>query len=402
MKKKIIPSPSQFLIFLLFLSTTLLSCSSSTDEDIPNTTPETVEDTKNDESENDSPNSSLNPEQATSGVIRGISAMEFVKEMNIGWNLGNSMDVEARDKTQWGNPLPTTAMIEAIAKKGFTTLRIPVTWSYHQGNAPDYAIEASYLDAVQDIVDVALSQGMHVIINTHHEDPWVIPTNVSAVDVNPRLASLWTQVADRFKTYGDYLIFESLNEPRHEGTPEEWQGGTEEGRSMVNEYHKTCLDAIRATGENNTSRFVMISPYAAGSSDLAMNSLQIPNDDTNIIISIHSYFPFEFTLNEGGTSSWGSPTEKAQLESELERIKNKWIIGENRPVILGEWGTLFKNNNAVRSDYASSYVNGSLSRGMIPILWDNGSQNELGLLNRNSLTWNWHSDVIDAIIDASR
>ena len=74
-----------------------------------------------------------------------ISPDELVLKMGVGWNLGNSFDVESRDKTLWGNPLPTKEMIDLVANSGFKTLRIPVTWGYHQDENSPYTIETDYL-----------------------------------------------------------------------------------------------------------------------------------------------------------------------------------------------------------------------------------------------------------------
>jgi endoglucanase len=394
------------ILKLFFFAFTILtiSCSGNNDGIVEMIEPIDAENSNPDENEQEpeqNGNTNLNTEQATSGEIRSITSMELVAEMGIGWNLGNSMDVEAEDKTLWGNPLPTKSMIVEVANRGFSTLRLPVTWDYHLEAEAPFSVDPNFLDRIQEIVDYALEAGMHVILNTHHEDTWIVPTNTAEPMVKVRLSALWTQISERFITYGDYLIFETLNEPRYEGSPEEWTGGTAEGRAVVNEYHRVSLNAIRATGGNNLNRHIMISPYAASSYDFAMNELQIPNNDDKVIISIHSYFPFDFTLNQTGTANWGSNEEINALIDELERIRNKWIITEKRPVILGEWGVTFKNNNQVRENYVRSYVSESLSRGLLPIVWDNGLENELGLFDRRNNRWNWHSNVVNAILEAS-
>lgn len=328
------------------------------------------------------------------GEIRDISSMEFVAEMGIGWNLGNSFDVVDADKTVWGNPLPTSNHINAIKELGFETLRIPVTWDFHMMDRAPYTVEAPYLARVKNIVEAGLRNGMHVIINTHH-DEWIIPTNAQAPAVNARLASLWTQIAKYFEAYGDKLIFETMNETRLRGSAEEWSGGTAEGRAVLNDYHKTCVDAIRATGGNNAKRHIMVSTYAASTSANAMADLVIP-EDPNIIISIHTYFPWSFAGQEGGgTNIWGSNAEKAALDAELDRVKERWITQENRPVILGEWGSIDKNNLTARVDYAAYYARAAMTRGMIPVIWDDGGN--FGLYDRHAGNWKYESIALAAV-----
>jgi endoglucanase len=100
--------------------------------------------------------------------------------------LGNTLDTEDVDKTAWGNPITTKAMIDAVAEKGFKTLRLPVTWRFHTGSAPDYILESDWLDRVEDIANFALSNEMYVIINVHHDDEWIIPTYENAPAVKDR------------------------------------------------------------------------------------------------------------------------------------------------------------------------------------------------------------------------
>lgn len=320
-----------------------------------------------------------------SGVIRDMTSAELVGEMGVGWNLGNSFDVIAEDKTFWGNPLPTSGQISTVKQMGFGTLRIPVTWAFHQRETFPYTIEADYLNRVTEVVNYGLSNQMHVIINVHHDDDWILPTFEASEQVVERLGSLWTQVAEHFQLYGDSLIFETLNEPRLKGSPEEWSGGTSEGREVINLYHQAALDAIRATGGNNERRHIMISTYAASTVPDAMEDLVIPNDDPNIIISQHSYFPWVFAGQEDGVSEWGTEQERADLSQELDRIRDKWITQEGRPVILGEWGTVDRNNLAERVEYTRYYAEEAIARGMLPIVWDDGGN--FGLLDRGGLVW---------------
>lgn len=339
--------------------------------------------------------------QFDDGVMRNLSSFDIVDEMKIGWNLGNSLDAEGPDETFWGNPVTTRAMIDAIADRGFNTVRVPVTWRFHQGPAPDYTVESEWLDRVEEVVNYVRANDMYVIINVHHDDPWIIPTFSNANTVSDRLSKLWTQIANRFRNYSDYVIFETLNEPRFENSPEEWTGGTAEGREVVNRYHEASLNAIRATGGNNASRQIMIATYAASTLPVAMNALEIPNDDVNTIISLHSYFPFPFTL--GGTdTTWGTANDRQQLDDEMDRIKTRFI-DNGKAVVLGEWSSGNQNNTPDRLVHATFYAEAAASRGMASVWWDNGnsgvSNDGLAVFNRLNITWPF-GNIADAIIQA--
>ena len=144
------------------------------------------------------------------GTMRNITSIDVVSEMKTGWNLGNSLDVEGPDETYWGNPATTKTMIDSVSARGFKTLRVPVTWRFHQGPAPNYLVEANWLDRVEEIVNYGRANNMYVILNVHHDDTWIIPTYDQADEVKDRLSKLWTQVAERFKNYSDFLIFQTL------------------------------------------------------------------------------------------------------------------------------------------------------------------------------------------------
>ncbi|WP_300022981.1 glycoside hydrolase family 5 protein [uncultured Maribacter sp.] len=379
-------SPLLILMSISFL----IGCSST--ENQVNTSSEEIDNIE-------TPSDDSVPGETINETMRDISPKEFVLDMGSGWNLGNTLDTEDVDVTAWGNPLTTKPMIDEIANMGFKTLRLPVTWQYHTGSAPDYILESDWLDTVENIANYALSNNMYVIINIHHDDEWIVPTYENAPYVKDRLIKIWTQIANKFKPYGDYVIFETLNEPRYEGSPEEWEGGTEEGRDVVNQYHQVSVDAIRATGGNNAIRKIMVSTYAAGTGENVLEDYLVPNNDENIIVSIHSYSPYLFSL-AGTDPTWGTDEDKAQLTEEFNVIQAKFET-EGRAVVMGEWGSTFSNNENDRLVHAEFYANLCAERGICPIWWDNGNASEFGIFNRNTLEW-VYPEIADAIVDATR
>ncbi|WP_291960728.1 glycoside hydrolase family 5 protein [Maribacter sp.] len=378
--------------YLILLSLTVLMGCSNSENTVNNSSSEEIENVE-------TPSGDSVSDEVIDGTMREISPKEFVLDMGSGWNLGNTLDTEDVDVTAWGNPLTTKPMIDEIANMGFKTLRLPVTWQYHTGSAPDYILESDWLDTVENIANYALSNNMYVIINIHHDDEWIVPTYENAPYVKDRLIKIWTQIANKFKPYGDYVIFETLNEPRYEGSPEEWEGGTEEGRDVVNQYHQVSVDAIRATGGNNAVRKIMVSTYAAGTGENVLEDYLVPNDDENIIVSIHSYSPYLFSL-AGTDPTWGTDEDKAQLTEEFNLIQAKFET-EGRAVIMGEWGSTFSNNENDRLVHAEFYANLCAERGICPIWWDNGNASEFGIFNRNTLEW-VYPEIADAIVNATK
>ncbi|CDM69884.1 putative Endoglucanase A [Clostridium bornimense] len=348
-----------------------------------------------------------NGEKAQAAQMK--TAKEVVKDMGVGWNLGNSLDSTGTwlgnngdptsYETAWGNPKTTKAMINKIKEAGFKTVRIPVSWGQHMGSASSYTVDEAWMDRVQEVVDYCIDNDLYVVLNTHHDD-WIVPTYSSQSEVEPKLEKLWTQIATRFKSYDDKLIFETLNEPRVQGSAEEWNGGTTETRTVINSYNKVALEAIRSTGGNNAKRAVMMPTNAATGLEVALNDLVLPDDD-NLIVSIHAYSPYNFAMNASGTSSWNSSTDKAELEAEFDRYYNKFVA-KGIPVVIGEFGSINKGNDSDRVQHAKDFIEVATTRNIPCIWWDNNYSkvNEgetFGIFNRNDLTW-YHEDIQKALI----
>lgn len=328
-------------------------------------------------------------------IITG-SGFEFVANMGSGWNLGNYFDTKSKNKTQWGNPIPTRTLINTVNSKGFKIIRIPVTWQYNMGTSPEYRIEKSFLEDVEQVVNYALDKDMYVIINVHHDEEWLIPSYDELEGAKNQLIKVWTQVADHFKDYNDHLIFETLNETRLKGSPEEWQGGTAEGRDCINQFHKVAVKAIRSSGGNNYDRYLMLSTYAASASTAAVDGLVLPDYD-NLIVSIHNYFPYKFCLAEENYDiNWGTEDDKKALDAEFNKL-DRAFINKGIPVVLGEWGNLNHNNLEQRIVHAKYFADVCRQRGICPIWWDNGNNEQFGILNRNNNQWIF-PDIADAIV----
>ncbi|MDS0524835.1 glycoside hydrolase family 5 protein [Clostridium sp. SHJSY1] len=340
--------------------------------------------------------------------IRDVSAQQIVDDMKIGWNLGNTLDATGTPtdgplstEMSWGNPKTTHAMIDRIKAAGFNTVRIPTTWFNHMGSAPSYTIDPAWLNRVDEIMNYAFDNDMYVILNMHHEDSWLIPTSEKEAQVKNQLTKAWAQIANRFNKYGDHLIFETMNEPRPVGAANEWSGGSFENRSVINNYNLAAVNTIRNTGGNNESRCIMVPTLAASSTTVAVDDLVIPNDDKKIIVSLHMYSPYLFAMAQDGTDTWGSDADKSSLDWELDQVANKFVK-KGHPVVIGEFGTINKNNKSSRVTHAEYYAKATRSRHITPVWWDNGistvfDSNSYALLDRNTLDLTC-PDIVSALM----
>ena len=340
------------------------------------------------------------------GEMRDLTPAELIAEMNTGWNLGNSLDAfdgKGLDtETSWGNPRTTKEMIDTISGRGFNTIRIPVTWGPHMGEAPEYLVDEAWMDRVQEVVDYAIDDGMFVILDSHHEEMWRIPDDAHIEAVSAQHIALWTQIAERFKDYGDHLIFDGLNEPRVKDGQNEWNGGTSEGRACLTRLNQEFVDAVRATGGNNEKRLLLITSFASSAVIQTIGSLKIPEDD-HIAVSIHAYTPYGFTYKvdaDWALSEWdGSHNyEIDKVIFDLKRI----FLDKGVPVLITEYGAQNKDGNDEEvAKWVTHYLEEAKENGIVCVWWDNGcytdGNEQFAIFNRHDCTW-YSEPVVDAIM----
>lgn len=330
-------------------------------------------------------------------------AADIVKEMGQGWNLGNTLDANGNsadplaDETYWGNPKTSKAMIDAVRKAGFTTLRLPVSWDDHMSGAAR-TIDPAWMDRVETVARYALDDGMTVILDIHHNNGWETPLLANEANAKDTLAKLWTQIAGRFAKYDHHLVFEAMNEPRvAPNGVDDWVGKAEY-YDVLNRLNAAALAAIRATGGNNARRLVMLPTYAAAPDAQQLDPLVLP-DDPMIAVSVHAYRPYSFAQDQKGTTVFSGQQE---LDALFARLNTKFLA-RGTPVVLGEWASTDKNNAAERVKHASYFVKGAHAIGIPTVWWDNGnktlsatSTDVMALLDRSSLSW-VHPEIVDAI-----
>lgn len=356
---------------------------------------------KSTESSTDTTKASENKPSQIAGKMRNITSQQLVEDMTFGWNLGNTLDVcqadrdgdgkinehveagEKVDETLWGNPKATKELFTSLKKNGVNAVRIPVTWRDHMDS--DGNIDREWMDRVQQVVDYAYSQGMYVIINVHHDgggDPkfgaWIIEE--SQKDYNTFLKkykNIWKQIAERFKNYSDYLIFESMNEV---GFDTLYNKNKADAYNLINKINQDFVDIIRATGGNNAKRHLLIAGYYTDIERTCNSLYKMPDDKAGrCILSVHYYTPWDFCTCDI-KHTWGTNSEVRQMETLIGKMK-KNFVDKGIPVIIGEYAAsgsdlsscifFIEKLNKLCSDY-----------GIATFIWDSGSQ-----VNRKTYKW---------------
>lgn len=356
---------------------------------------------KSTESSTDTTKASENKPSQIAGKMRNITSQQLVEDMTFGWNLGNTLDVcqadrdgdgkinehveagEKVDETLWGKPKATKELFTSLKKNGVNAVRIPVTWRDHMDSNGN--IDREWMDRVQQVVDYAYSQGMYVIINVHHDgggDPkfgaWIIEE--SQKDYNTFLKkykNIWKQIAERFKNYSDYLIFESMNEV---GFDTLYNKNKADAYNLINKINQDFVDIIRATGGNNAKRHLLIAGYYTDIERTCDSLYKMPDDKAGrCILSVHYYTPWDFCTCDR-KHTWGTNSEVRQMETLIGKMK-KNFVDKGIPVIIGEYAAsgsdlsscifFIEKLNKLCSDY-----------GIATFIWDSGSQ-----VNRKTYKW---------------
>jgi endoglucanase len=341
------------------------------------------------------------PPVVTAPALEDVPSTAAVREMGLGWNLGNTMEacgdwIKGWDvvnfETAWGNPETTKAMIGRIRKVGFRSVRIPVAWSnlMRAGNR----IEPALLDRVRQIVDWVLEEGMVAVVNIHWDGGWWSKFPIEYEKSMERYRRIWTQVAGKFRDYPCSLVFESLNEEGCFGDVwNRWGGGTAEQKQrafgILNDINQAFVDLVRASGGLNARRHLLIAGYCTDI-DLTVDPLfAMPKDPQGrLIASVHYYTPYTFAGLEKDESwgkmraTWGTPEDYKELDTLMGKLKPRFL-DQGIPVIVGEFGATTKKEPESVRRYIQAVAGKVYGMGMCPMLWDPGTH-----FNRRTLEFN--------------
>lgn len=341
-------------------------------------------------------------EAVDNGVMReGLTALEATRLMGNGINLGNTLEACDNNvgiktntplsyETHWGQPKTTQAMIDGMKAAGFDTIRIPVAWMTNATHLyeGDYTIDADYMDRVEEVVRYARKAGMYVIVNDHWDGGWYgmfgsesAETRALAMEA---YKGMWQQIAERFRDYSDYLIFESANEELgtrfDENSPLYCSDSVvtylndDERYALTNEINQTFVDVVRATGGNNATRFLLIAGYGTNIDQTCDDRFQMPKDTavSKLMVSVHYYDPWSYCGASSAVSAtkWGKVSDYEYMDQQLAKMTKFTEAGYG--VVIGEYGALpcsdgLKDNTLA---YHTAFLDACTKYDLTNCLWD--------------------------------
>lgn len=344
------------------------------------------------------------------------NAKALIAKIHAGINIGNTLEVPDPDdetaETKWGNPRVNVEYIAGLKALGFNAVRIPCAMHSHQTDAESHIISEAWIKRIKEVVGYCIDNDMYVVLNSHWDTGWLEDNIFNPAKKKSILAeqtAIWTQVAEAFRSYDEHLIFAGANEPGMNETSSQGQSWEKDPSALARlvEYEQAFIDAVRATGGNNTKRCLVFQGLGTDISHTAKYMGNIPTDTANhdgrLIAEVHFYEPYPWALMTED-ASWGNtffywgegnhkdgsahnPTwgEESHVKSQMASIKSKFVDA-GIPVIIGEYSSriLSKSTDDEKLDLdlhqkSRAYYNQVVTReaknnGCAPFYWETGQE----------------------------
>ncbi len=333
-------------------------------------------------------------------ILNSPTAWELVDAMNLGINLGNTFDAYNADKCDtieyewppiigenkvsdyenyWGGGHSTVETFEGMKAAGFDTVRVPVFWGSMMENDGTWTINKDLIKRVKEVVDAATEADMHVIINIHHFDEFIIrryPTD-EACEI---FKILWTQIAEYFRDCPYTVLFEGYNE--YLGNKQFDENGVlqelseEENYYNANSCNQAFVDAVRATGGNNLQRVLIASGYTTNIDRTTDEQFIMPTDTVpdRLMVSVHYIDNVCYWMKNIGSQYWID-----YIDDQCDRL-DKAFTSKGIPVFVGETTARYdfdrfdKNGLYKKSEDCMEYLlNEAYDRNYVCVLWTAGS-----------------------------
>lgn len=273
-----------------------------------------------------------------------------------GINLGNALD--APREGEWGVTLEAD-YFRAIADAGFDSIRLPVRWSTHAAHDAPYTIDPQFFARVDWALEQAFSCKLAVVLNIHHYEEM----DSQPDEHRARYSALWEQIAARYADRPASLAFELLNEPHDQLTAAKWNA--------------ILAEALAVVRKSNPTRTVVVGPVAWNGID-ELKSLELPEADRNLVVTVHYYSPFTFTHQGApwikpplptGVSWTGTDAERAAVVRDFDTAA-LWGLKHRRPIYLGEFGAYEKADLAGRARWTKFVADTAAERRMGTAYWE--------------------------------
>lgn len=279
-----------------------------------------------------------------------------------------------------------TGHFRSLKETGFQSVRINLHPFRHMDRENGWAIRDTWFATLDWAVNGASAQGLMVILDFHEFDAMGKDPEAN----HGKFLAFWRQLSAHCEKAADNVVFEILNEPSKKLTPALW-----------NEYLREALAVIR---EKNPTRTVIIGPGFWNSID-HLSELELPDDDRNLIVTVHYYKPMEFThqgaswagqKDKSGVNWLGTETERKVVRDDFAKVAT-WAQAHHRPIFLGEFGAYDKAPMESRVRYTDAVARTAESLGWSWAYW----QFDSDFILYDIPAGRWVEPIRDALIPTS-
>jgi endoglucanase len=266
---------------------------------------------------------------------------------------------------------------------------VPVAWDTYANNG---VIDSAKMTRVKEVVGWINQAGMYAIVNIHWDGGWInnekgSPPFSLTSEIKTKFASYWKQIGTAFSGVDHKLILEGMNE---EGS---WTtDGQKYGTPNIpplNEMNQLFVTTVRAQGGFNATRALLIAGFNTDLDKTCVAAFTVPTDPAGkgkLFLSIHYYTPWTFTIKDKNdpndtqpiSKTWGTSAEKKALEDAFSKLAT-CSSDKQIPVIIGEFGVTrgtdpYVREAASRTAWMTAVAKAATTRGIVPVLWDTGSE----------------------------
>ncbi len=303
--------------------------------------------------------------------------------MSPGINIGNTLENTTQWETGWGNPRITKEYVKRLAGLGFKTVRLPVAWDTY---AVDGHVQPDKFRRVGEVVDWITKAGMFCVLNIHWDGGWIdsgskehFPQTYATFspEAEKKYRSYWEQISSHFSGKNEKLIFEGLNEETNFANA----GSPEKAYATLTRVNQLFIDTVRHSGGNNSKRLLIIAGYSTDITKTCAKEYKLPTDTFpgRLFISVHFYTPWQFCgMTEDADwgkmmPNWGNASEVAELNRLFDAM-GEFCSRNDIPAFIGEFGATSKKDPPSRVRWMSAVMLASVSKKMVPVLWDTGNE----------------------------
>lgn len=299
--------------------------------------------------------------------MRDVTAEQIVLDMRVGINLSEYLDIGDTDIVD------VERYCRTMRLSGIKSVRLPVRTDRYVDSSNN--IRSDFVKKIKRTADAVISCGMYCIISLAQEESWLRLDDASFASSRAAFVRIWEQLADTFRKYDDYLLFEGLSDYNVDD-----DDITASEYSNFNLLNDAFVSTVRASGGNNEVRHLVVSTYGSSHESAALANLNVPKDsiEDRMIVDVHLSLPSGFVgITQLDDKQWGSASEKNTLDLQLYLVYYKMYMQAGYPVIIGKFGAANKNNDDARATYASCFVSSAYEYGMTCFWNDDGNAYKL-------------------------